>query len=61
MKALTADISYEIEGNVLTLTINLSGPGKRSASGKSLVLASTRGNVRIPEADVMLGLNIYRK
>ena len=61
MKALTADISYEIEGNVLTLTINLSGPGKRSASGKNLVLASTRGNVRIPEVDVMLGLNIYRK
>ena len=33
------------------------------ASGKSMVLATTRGNATIdtPEAPVSVGLNIYRK
>ena len=38
-------------------------PGKLSASGKSKVLATTRGNASIdtPEGPVSVGLNVYRK
>jgi hypothetical protein len=33
-----------------------------STSGKSLIIASTEGNVSIPEKEeVKIGLNIYRK
>ncbi len=37
--------------------------GRMSASGKSMVLATTRGNATIdtPEGPISVGLNIYRK
>lgn len=43
------------------ITVDLSRPGKTSGSGKSLVIASTEGNVLIPGTDIWLGLNVYRK
>ena len=55
------NIGIEVKGKVLTITIDLSVKGNASASGKSLVLASTKGNVEIPgAAGVKLGVNVYK-
>lgn len=45
-------------GNLL-LRINPAVQGTVSASGKSIVLASTRGNTRYE--GISIGLNVYRK
>ena len=45
----------------LVLVLDLSRPPELSKSGKSEVLASTHGNLRIPGMDVTIGLNCYRK
>jgi hypothetical protein len=55
-------IHVMIDGETLTLTVKLSYPGTPSASGKTLVNASTRGNVQIPGANgLTIGLNVYTK
>lgn len=43
---------------ILTLTIDLAGDEGPSKSGKTRVVASSRGNISI--GDVKLGLNVYR-
>jgi hypothetical protein len=48
-----------VEGNKLIITVDLDREGTPSKSGKSLVIATTRGNVRI--GDVSVGLNVYRR
>jgi hypothetical protein len=47
-----------VEGDELIITVDLSRQGTPSKSGKSLVIATTRGNVKI--GDVSVGLNVYR-
>jgi hypothetical protein len=32
-----------------------------SSSGKTIIIASTEGNVAVPERDEKIGLNVYRK
>ena len=51
----------EIKNNELIVTIPINDPPKPSASGKTLVLASTRGNkpVNIGKQTVYIGLNAY--
>ena len=53
-------ITGTVEGNTLTLTIPLNRPGQPSASGKTMVLASTRGNVTMNDG-ITVGLNVYTK
>jgi hypothetical protein len=48
-----------VEGDELIITVDLSRQGTPSKSGKSLVIATTRGNVKI--GDVSVGLNVYRR
>ena len=50
--------SVSEDGKTLTLTVKLDAKGTTSASGKSVVIASTRGNIAL--GDVKIGLNIYR-
>jgi hypothetical protein len=55
-------IESTVNGDTLTLTVKLNRPGTPSASGKTRVLASTRGNVIIPGTDgITVGLNVYVK
>jgi len=52
----------KINGNILTITVDLSKDFGKSSSGKSIIIASTEGNVTVPDsADVKIGLNIYKK
>jgi len=32
-----------------------------SSSGKTVIIASTEGNFRLPEREEVVGLNVYRK
>ena len=52
----------KLNGNILTITVDISKEFGKSASGKSIIISSTEGNVSIPEnEDIKIGLNIYRK
>jgi hypothetical protein len=53
------NVTIAVDGNKLTLTIDLSQPGSVSASGKTTVIASTRGNTQVAPG-VYCGLNIYK-
>jgi hypothetical protein len=52
----------KLNGNILTITVDISKEFGKSASGKSIIIASTEGNVSIPDKeDIKIGLNVYRK
>jgi hypothetical protein len=56
------NVEMSLEGNILTITIDLSKEFGPSASGKTIIIASTEGNVTIPEhEEAKVGLNVYRK
>jgi len=51
-----------VTGTTLTITVDLSKEFGESKSGKSLTIASTEGNISIPDNDdIKIGLNVYRK
>jgi len=56
------NVEVRVEGDKLILTVNLKASPTRSASGKSLVIGSTQGNVSAPSphSEVKIGLNVYR-
>lgn len=64
-KTIVQDVKPEITTDGDSLVISLpnigKAQGKPSASGKSKVLASTRGNIYVSELDCYIGLNVYRK
>ena len=52
----------KLNGNILTITVDISKEFGLSSSGKSQIIASTEGNVSIPEKEeIKIGLNIYKK
>ena len=54
-------IQQKLNGNVLTVTINLDGNGHISRTGKSKVIASTEGNVSVEgRPEIKLGINVYK-
>jgi len=55
------NIQIEVKDNKAIITIDLSKDFGPSKSGKTIVVASTRGNVPIPGAETIhLGLNCYK-
>lgn len=58
-------MKVEIKGNELIIKLPVNSPATKSASGKSLVVASTKGNVETEvEVDgkrLILGVNAYVK
>jgi hypothetical protein len=52
----------KMSGNILTITVDISKDFGKSSSGKSVIIASTEGNVSVPDtSDIKIGLNIYKK
>jgi hypothetical protein len=52
----------KVEGNMLTIQVDLSQEFGPSSTGKTIIISSTEGNVSIPgNEEVKIGLNIYRK
>ena len=59
------NISAEIKGDKLVLTINMENPPKSSKSGKTLLVATSHGNqqteLKVQDSNVIIGLNAYIK
>lgn len=50
-----------VENGKLTIVIDLNAPTTPSASGKTDVIASTRGNADVPgQPGTKIGLSLYR-
>lgn len=61
-KAMGKNIQYHIEGNILTVTVDLSKEFGPSSSGKTIIISSSEGNQSLAgKPEIKLGLNLYRK
>lgn len=54
------NVKIAVNGTTLTITIDLTKDFGLSQSGKTRIIASTRGDQALPGGAV-LGLNVYRK
>ncbi len=55
------NVEMNIEGNILTIKVDLTKEFGVSSSGKSVIVASTEGNYALPGREEKVGLNVYRK
>jgi hypothetical protein len=55
------NVQMSVEGNILTIKVDLSKEFGPSSSGKTTIIASTEGNVSVPEREEKVGLNVYRR
>lgn len=55
------NVEMSIEGSMLTIKVDLSKEFGPSSTGKTIIIASTEGNVIIPNRQEKIGLNVYRK
>ena len=56
------NVEMKLEGDILTIKVDVTKEFGPSASGKTIIIATTEGNIAIPEKeDVKIGLNIYKK
>lgn len=55
------NVEMTVEGTTLRITVDLTKEFGPSASGKTIIIASTEGNVAIPDRQEKVGLNVYRK
>jgi hypothetical protein len=55
------NVELAVEGTMLTIKVDLSKEFGPSSSGKTIIIASTEGNVSIPDREEKIGLNIYKK
>lgn len=60
VKEIGTNVQATIEGDVLTLRIDLSRSIGQSKSGKSGLIASTNGNALLP-GGARIGVNVYRR
>jgi hypothetical protein len=51
----------KVDGNKLTITVDLSKDFGPSNSGKTIIIATSSGNKPVEGTDAVIGLNIYRK
>ena len=56
------NVEMTVDGNTLTIKVDLTKEFGPSSSGKTIIIASTEGNVVIPgHEEAKVGLNVYRK
>jgi hypothetical protein len=56
------NVGIAIEGDILTIKVDLSKDFGPSASGKTIIIASSEGNQSLPEhEEIKIGLNVYKK
>lgn len=55
------NVELKVEHGKLIVTVDLTKELGPSSSGKSVIIATTEGNIDVPgEPHVKLGLNVYR-
>ena len=56
------NVDLRVDRGKLIITVDLSTELGPSSSGKSVIIATTEGNVDVPGVpDVKIGLNVYHK
>ena len=56
------NVNMVVTGNMLVIKVDLSKELGPSSSGKSVLIASTEGNVGVPGwEEIKVGLNVYKK
>ncbi len=56
------NVEMTLNGDKLVITVDITKDFGPSKSGKSITIASTEGNISVPDhEDIKIGLNIYRK
>ena len=55
------NVDIKVEGNMAIITIELDKEFGPSSTGKTIIVASTRGTVDIPNTGIRLGLNAFKK
>ena len=55
------NVEMTVSGNILMIKVDLTKEFGPSASGKTIIIASTEGNITVPEREEKVGLNVYRK
>lgn len=55
------NIEQSVQGDTLTIKVDLSQDFGPSKSGKTVIIASTEGNVSVNgDATIKMGLNVYK-
>ena len=54
------NVNWEVKDGKLIIDIDLTKESGLSKSGKTITIASTRGNKRIEGTDAIIGLNVYK-
>jgi hypothetical protein len=55
------NVEMKLNGDTLTITVDLSKSLGPSKSGKTVLVASTKGNQSVtPDGSIKLGLNVYK-
>jgi chemotaxis signal transduction protein len=55
------NVEMNVEGDKLIIVVDLKQEFGLSSSGKSITIASTEGNVAIPNREeIKIGLNVYK-
>ena len=61
LELMAKNIETKVQGDKLVITIDLSKNFGLSSSGKSLIIASSEGNIPVPgREDIKIGVNVYR-
>ena len=55
------NVEMTVVDNILTIKVDLSRSFGPSSSGKTIIIATTEGNINVPEREEKIGLNVYRK
>ena len=56
------NVEMKLEGNILTIKVDISKEFGPSSSGKTIIIASTEGNQSVEgKEEVKVGLNVYKK
>ncbi len=56
------NVEMSVEGNILTIKVDLTKDFGHSTSGKTIIIASSEGNQSVPGKEaVKIGLNVYKK
>ena len=54
------NVKWEVKDNKLIIEIDLTKEFGLSKSGKTVSIASTKGNQKIESTDAVIGLNVYK-
>ncbi len=55
------NVEFDIQGDTLTISVDLSKEFGPSKSGKTIIVASTEGNKTVPGRSEKIGLNVYKE